>query len=95
MAGPSVRKVDTGTTICPLIEATDGPPFVVGFPAVVTYDPQWHGQMIFTYNIELDSVTIYVAYDDGTELSWKRVNAGAVITDPRTGKPKDPYYDLY
>ena len=95
-AGPSIRKTDTGTTICTLIEATGGPPFVAGpVFARVTYEPQWHGQMIFVNNVETSSVSIFVAYYDGLDLSWKGVNAGGVITDPRTGKPKDPYYDLY
>ena len=99
-AGPSIQKVDTGVTRCPLIEVTTPPPWTIvnlenGLLQVKSYPPQWAGQMIFTKNPDLYTVNIYIVVDIDGELVWKPVKPIGVTTDPRTGKPKDPLYDLY
>ena len=33
--------------------------------------------------------------EEGPILEWVPVSQGGEITDPRTGEPKDPLYDLY
>jgi hypothetical protein len=101
-AGATSRKTKTQTTVCPVIEA-DGPPnwIVVkqeeGETVIEQYNPQWKGQMMFVKKSDLQTVIIYIVVDAGDfgDLIWVPVRPAGTITDPRTGKPKDPYYDLY
>lgn len=100
-AGPTIRKVDTPFVACPIIE-TEGPPplwtrvVTDGVLEAVYYDPQWQGQMIFTVPTGTTNVVIYIAVETSASfLEWKEVSTGVVYEDPRTGKEKDPTYDLY
>ena len=58
--------------------------------------PDREGQMVFVQAADGLSVMLYiVVLIAGTQLQWRRVFSTGVITDPRTGQPKDPLYDLY
>lgn len=106
-AGPTIRKVDTNTTVCPLIESNLPGTFtyykiVDGVAESGTVFPQWEGQLLAVKIPDIPAVTLYVAVlvplpqnSTITELKWREVSAGATYEDPRTGEEKDPAYDLY
>ena len=102
-AGPTLRKVDVRSVVCPLIEpfgpGTDSTfntlTVVNGSMNYLAYTAQWHGQMIFTLAPDANRVLMYVAIEVDGDITWKEVSVGLVYQDPRTGKKKDPNYDLY
>lgn len=102
-AGPTIQKVDTLTVIAPLIEvATPGSfdylRFIDGAPDFGTAKPQWEGQLLFVKLKDIPQVTIFVAIEDDSNpgvFAWKEAETGVTYEDPRTGKEKDPLYDLY
>jgi hypothetical protein len=103
-AGPTIRKIDVQTTVAPLIEVEAPGSFfeyktVDGVLQGVNHEPQWEGQMLFVKLKDFPAVTVYIAISitEGTitALRWREASVGATIIDPRTGKEKDPNYDLY
>ena len=103
-AGPTIRKIDAQTTVAPLIEVDAAGSFfeykvVDGVLQGVYYQPQWEGQMLFVKLKDVPAVTVYIAISitEGflTALRWREASVGTTIIDPRTGKEKDPNYDLY
>lgn len=102
-AGPTVGKADVRSVVCPLIEPFgpgtdsrfDTRSVVDGSSSYLTYTAQWHGQMIFTLSPDVNQVLMYIAIEVDGDITWKEVSVGAVYEDPRTGKEKDPNYDLY
>ena len=102
-AGPTTRKIDVRSVVCNLIEpfgpGTDNTfntrVVVDGSVSLLTYTAQWHGQMIFTLDPNTDEVSMYIAIEVDGDITWKEVSIGLDYEDPRTGKEKDPNYDLY
>ncbi len=102
-AGPTIQKVDTLTVIAPLVEVATPGSFdyfrmVDGVPDFGTVQPRWEGQLLFVKLKNVQQVTIFVAIEDDSSpgvLAWKEAETGVTYTDPRTGKAKDPLYDLY
>lgn len=69
---------------------------------IITQEPDFEGQMAFMESEDGLSVAPYIVvaiYDlpplTGSSLEWRRIFSAGIITDPRTGEPKDPLYDLY
>lgn len=105
-AGPTISKADANTTVCLLIEPTSPGTFnylkiVDGVVDSGTASPQWEGQLLAVKLDNIPAVTLYVAVSapipptDIVALAWRRVSTKVVFEDPRTGKEKDPAYDLY
>lgn len=71
---------------------------VNGVLTSISQSPEREGQMLVYVDTSdpLNRIaSMYVVVLIGTELSWKIVSNWGVVTDPRTGLPKDPRLDFY
>jgi hypothetical protein len=85
--------------------------FVDGSVVSTPQPAEIEGQMVFVEASDGRSVSMYVVVTvikgqsdaaPGTEaspgtpsLEWRKITRTGTVTDPRTGKPKDPLFDFY
>lgn len=99
IAASSLSRRAVKTVAIPVTStAPPGGRFVVVDGAVTAIDqnPKREGQLL-AYQAPGENLIadLYVVVMDGGELRWVPVLPAVIPTDPRSGKPKDPLYDLY
>ena len=87
-----------------VVKTSNNPPtenelkVIDGVLTVATQLPEKEGQMM-VYVDQSDPrnkiALMYVVVSAGSQLSWKIVSNWGVVTDPRTGLPKDPRLEFY
>ncbi len=97
-AGLTLTRSQAETVVVVLSDAV--PPN--GYVVVVDGQPEFYlqiaekeGQMAFVENSDLTGVDMYVVVNVNSTLAWRKITRSGVITDPRSGKPKDPLFDFY
>lgn len=62
-------------------------------------EPENEGQIAFVEAEDNRSVDMYVVINTDSlpavTLEWRKITRTGTVTDPRTGKPKDPLFDFY
>lgn len=66
-----------------------------GVFGLISQEPEREGQILVHRDGSSLEVVIYVVVNPSGTLFWAPVSQYGEITDPRTGEPKDPLYDLY
>ena len=97
-AGPTLSRTEVKTVvgnISNIIPPDDYVKVVDGLLTIVNQTPLREGQFVFVQAAGELSVSMYIVVLVGGWLAWKRVYSAGVITDPRTGLPKDPNLGFY
>ena len=109
-AGPTLSRAEVKTVVGNITSAIPPAGYLKRVDGLLTFVDQYplkEGQFVFVQAEDALSVSMYivvlvdlevVAFNGTTSyptLVWKRVYSAGVITDPRTGLPKDPNLGFY
>ena len=97
-AGPTLSRAEVKTVIGDITNAIPPASYIKvvdGLRTIVSQTPLREGQFVFVQAEGALSVSMYIVVLVGTTPEWKRVYGAGVITDPRTGLPKDPNLGFY
>ena len=99
IAASSLSRGAVKTVVIPVsstVPPADRVVAIDGVATVISQSPEREGQMIaYRASGELQLVDLYVVVDIEGVLTWVPVLPSVIPIDPRSGKMKDPLYDIY
>lgn len=97
-AGSTLTRSQAETVVAVLSDAVPPNGYVVAVDGELQFyfqEAEREGQIAFVQDSNLTSVDMYVVVSINSILEWRKITRTGVITDPRSGEPKDPLFDFY